>query len=149
MTQNNDDSKNKFKVGKDSVVIGNINNNSYIGDNSVVIGLTDAHDNVILNTNMAIGRGAFAGSNSIAIGAGAGAGASSETGVVLHQISLILEKTNDPALINLLALFRNELNKPAPDKTLLNKLWDGIKAAGTFNDAIGLTDKIAAVIAAL
>jgi hypothetical protein len=65
----------KLDVGSDSVVIGNdVTGN--VGDGSVVIGATDTRGNVILNTPMAVGRGAVAGPNSIAIGAGAGAGMS-------------------------------------------------------------------------
>jgi hypothetical protein len=64
----------RMKVGKDSVVYGNIPHNSEIGDGSVVVGATDARGNTIFNTSMAVGRGAFAGPGSIAIGANASAG---------------------------------------------------------------------------
>ena len=62
----------KLDVGRDSVVMGN-DVTGHVGDGSVVIGATDDRGNVILNTPMAVGRGATAGPNSIAIGADAGA----------------------------------------------------------------------------
>lgn len=57
----------KLKVGKDSVVMGNVNGE--VGDGSVVIGPTDNQGNTILNQSMAVGRGAKAGPGSIALGA--------------------------------------------------------------------------------
>lgn len=65
---------NKLEVGKDSVVMGNVPPNTRVGDGSVVIGPTDNRGNTIINTPMAVGRGAKAGPGSIAIGANAGAG---------------------------------------------------------------------------
>lgn len=67
----------KLDVGRDAVVMGNdVTGN--VGDGSVVIGATDDRGNTILNTSMAVGRGATAGPDSIAIGAGAHAGSSGE-----------------------------------------------------------------------
>ncbi len=63
-----------MKTGKDSVVIGNVDGASDIGERSVVIGATDSHGNTILTTPMAVGYAAKAGPRSIAIGAFAGAG---------------------------------------------------------------------------
>jgi len=63
-----------METGKDSVVIGNIPIGTKIGDGSVIIGATDGNGNTIINTPMAVGRGAKAGKESIAIGAFAGAG---------------------------------------------------------------------------
>lgn len=65
---------NKLEVGEDSVVMGNVPPNTKVGNGSVVIGPTDNRGNTIINTPMAVGRGAKAGPGSIAIGAGAGAG---------------------------------------------------------------------------
>lgn len=65
-------------VGKDSVVIGNVPPDTKIGEGSIVIGPTDNKGNTIINTPMAVGRGAKAGPGSIAIGAGAGAGSLQE-----------------------------------------------------------------------
>ena len=64
----------KLSVGKDSVVIGNVEGT--VGDGSTIVGATDNKGNTILNQEMAVGRGAQAGPGSIAIGAGASAGAS-------------------------------------------------------------------------
>ena len=147
MTEQNDNTKNKFRVGKDSVVIGNVSPNADIGDGSVVIGATDANGNTIINTPMAVGRGAFAGPGSIAIGAGAGAG--SEIGIILSQLNEIIQNTNDPELIKSLSSFIAELSSPKPNKSLLTKLWDGIKAAATLNGVISLTSKVTAFIATL
>jgi len=63
-----------MKVGKDSVVMGNVPANLEVGDGSVVVGATDANGNTILNQPMAVGRNARSGPGSIAIGANAGAG---------------------------------------------------------------------------
>jgi hypothetical protein len=62
------------KVGKDSVVMGNVGDRANVGDRSVVIGATDSRGNTVLNKPMAVGHGAKAGVGSIAIGAGANAG---------------------------------------------------------------------------
>ena len=64
-----------MKVGKDSVVMGNVSPDSSVGDRSVVVGATDERGNTILNKPMAVGHGAKAGPDSIAIGAQASAGA--------------------------------------------------------------------------
>lgn len=62
-----------IKVGKDSVVMGNVGDRANVGDRSVVIGATDSKGNTVLNKPMAVGHGAKAG-EAIAIGAGASAG---------------------------------------------------------------------------
>ena len=147
MADQNDDSINKFKVGKDSVVIGNVSFNADIGDGCVIIGAADAYDNTIINTPMAVGRGAFAGPGSIAIGAGAGAG--SDIIFVLHQLNDIIQNTNDPELIKSFSTFISSLQSPKPDKSKLTKLWDGIKVAATLNGAISLTSKVANFLATL
>lgn len=69
----------KMEIGKNSVVYGNVPNNSKIGDNSVVVGSTDSNGNTIIGgaETIAIGAGAQAGEGSIAIGAGAKAGRNS------------------------------------------------------------------------
>jgi hypothetical protein len=64
----------KLEVGEDSVVMGNVPPNTKVGNGSVIIGPTDNRGNTIINTPMAVGRGAKAGPGSIAIGANAGAG---------------------------------------------------------------------------
>ena len=63
-----------MEVGKDSVVMGNVDPKTKVGDGSVVMGATDARGNAIYNTPMAVGHGAKAGPNSIAVGANASAG---------------------------------------------------------------------------
>lgn len=68
-----------MKVGKDSVVMGNVGERANVGDRSVVIGATDSKGNTILNKPMAVGHGAKAGEGSIAIGAGANAGSSPQS----------------------------------------------------------------------
>lgn len=62
-----------MKVGKNSVVMGQVPADAEIGEDCTIIGATDANGNTILNTSMAVGKGAYAGPGSIAIGTGAGA----------------------------------------------------------------------------
>ncbi len=62
-------------VGDESVVVGRVAPNTRVGNRSTIVGATDDRGRTILNTPMAIGRGAYAGPGSIAIGTGAGAGA--------------------------------------------------------------------------
>ena len=62
-----------MKIGKDSVVMGQMPADAEIGEGCTIIGATDANGNTILNTTMAVGKGAFAGPGGIAIGTGAGA----------------------------------------------------------------------------
>ena len=50
-----------MKIGKDTVVIGNVSPNTEVGDGSVVIGPIDANGNTIINQPMAVGRNAQAG----------------------------------------------------------------------------------------
>lgn len=130
---------NKLNVGKDSVVIGNVSGN--VGDGSVIIGATDANGNTIINNDtLAIGRGAFAGPGSIAIGAGANAG--SEIAIALNQLNTIIQNTNDPKLIQSFTSFCSCLDNPTTDKSILKKLWEGIKTAASLDGAISLTNKI-------
>jgi hypothetical protein len=56
-----------MKVGKDSVVMGDVSGRSDVGDRSVVIGPTDTRGNTILNKSMAVGHGAKAGEGSVAM----------------------------------------------------------------------------------
>lgn len=62
------------EVGARSVVMGEVPDDMKIGEDCVIIGATDSRGNTILNTEMAIGKGARAGPGSIAIGHGAMAG---------------------------------------------------------------------------
>jgi hypothetical protein len=64
----------KMKVGKESVVYGNVPTDLDVGDQSVVVGATDAHGNVRIGGGTAVGHGSYADSTSVAIGKGAGAG---------------------------------------------------------------------------
>jgi hypothetical protein len=67
-----------MKVGKDSVVMGNVPADAEIGEGCTIIGATDALGNTTLNTTMAVGKGAYAGPGGIAIGTGAGAAGAPE-----------------------------------------------------------------------
>jgi len=132
--------KKKLNVGEDAVVIGNVNGN--IGNGSVVIGPTDSNGNTIINQPMAVGKNAKAGPGSIAIGANAGAG--SDVFLLLNQLKEILEKNGKSSkdVINLII----ELQKPNPDKTMVQKLWGIIKSAAAINGAIGLIGKIGSLL---
>jgi len=138
MEDQSDKSKKKLKVGKDSVVMGDISGE--VGDGSVVIGPTDANGNVILNSSMAIGRGAFAGPGSIAIGAGAGAG--SEILMVLNQLDRIVQNSGDQDLIKNFTSFCIALKNPNQNKSGLLDLWEAVKISATLNGSITLIQKV-------
>lgn len=131
------DKKKKLKVGKDAVVIGDIDGN--IGDGSVVVGPTDDKGNVILNQPMAVGRNAHAGLNSIAIGANAGAGAG--IGLVFHEIGKIIQSTNDPSLIESFADLVREIDNPNKNKSKISALWDTLKKSAVLSGAIQLVSQ--------
>ena len=135
----------KLNVGKDSVVIGNVEGN--VGDGSVVIYPTDERGNVILNKSMAIGRNAHAGPDSIAIGAGAGAG--SDLGVALSEIRKIIDATQDSSLIDSFGELCTELDKPKKDKSKILWLWDRIKPALTAVNVAGSVASITTFIQSL
>lgn len=138
-----------MKIGKDTVVIGNVSPNTEVGDGSVVIGPTDANGNTIINQPMAIGRNAQAGPQSIAIGAGANAGAGFNLAAALHEVAEIAKQNNDTNVLNELTKVMSELAKPQPDKSIILKAWEVVKAAGSLNGAYSLLAKITAAIAAL
>lgn len=134
---------NNLHVGTDSVVMGNVQGN--IGDGSVVIGPTDSNGNTILNQTMAVGRNARAGHGSIAIGVNAMAG--SEVIFLLDQLKNLIDNEKDTSVStdNIITLI-NELNKTAPDRSLINNLWDTVKKASSINGAIGLINRISVLI---
>ena len=135
----------KLSVGKDAVVIGNVT--GHVGDGSVIIGATDERGNTIINTPMAVGRGAFAGPGSIAIGAGAGAGASANLPFLVNQLYDAVGKTNDPALVaqfnELIAEVNGENGKT--DKSKIKTILGHLRNAATLNGVLGLIDKIASL----
>ena len=132
-----------MKTGKHSVVIGNVDPNSHIGEGSVVVGPTDSHGNTILNTPMAVGYGAQAGPGSISIGAFAGGGLRNVQ--LPHQlqpeiqelINLAIHQANQP----LLAAFEQlaaELREPKPRGSAVLLAWEGVKALATIDGAQNL-----------
>lgn len=137
----------KLKVGKDSVVYGNVEGE--VGDGSVVIGPTDTNGNVILNNTMAIGRGAWAGPNSISIGAGAGAG--QQVPYLINQLGELVERTGEQKLVeNFNTLVTEISNSKAPlNKSKINTALEYLKNAATLNSALELLGKIKAYIATL
>lgn len=86
-------------IGKDSVVIGNIDNNRKIGDGCVVIDCPDANGNIILNgKTIAIGIQAYATEGSIAIGAYASAGAATDDAtlkLILQNLKIEIEQSKN------------------------------------------------------
>jgi hypothetical protein len=138
-----------MKIGKDSVVMGNVPQNLEVGDGSVVIGATDARGNTIINRPMAIGRNAQAGTNSIAIGAGANAGIHSNLVAAIHELSKLAQQSNDSQAVAHLGAISGELNKSAPDKSFILKSWDAVKAAASLDGAYSLLAKISLAIASL
>ena len=138
-----------MKIGKDSVVMGNVPENMEVGEGCVIIGATDERGNCIINTPMAVGRGAHAGPGSIAIGAGAGAGSSFNLVAALQHLSEIAKETGDPELLAELAKVVTECSKPAPSKSIINKAWKTIKAASNLSGASSLVSQISTAFASL
>ena len=121
-----------MKVGKDSVVIGNIPSDSHVGDGSVVIGATDSRGNTIINQPMAVGRGAQAGPGSIAIGAFAGAGVTQQQSLVdlqnaLQQFAELVVAQNNKALVQEFEKLKSALQDPTPNQSAVLTAWEGVK----------------------
>jgi len=124
------------KIGKDAVVMGNVSSNLEVGDGSVVIGSTDSNGNTILNQQMAVGRNAQAGPQSIAIGAGANAGGGINLPAILRELNLIAEEARDPKFLSDLAKLVTELSRPEPSGSILANAWGAVKASATTSGAI-------------
>ena len=138
-----------MKVGKDSVVIGNIPSDSHVGDGSVVIGATDSRGNTIINQPMAVGRGAQAGPGSIAIGAFAGAGVAQQQSLVdlqnaLQQFAEFVVAQNNKALVQEFEKLKSALQDPTPNQSAVLTAWEGVKALATMDGAHNLLAKITA-----
>jgi len=129
-----------MKTGKHSVVIGNVPNNSDIGEGSVVIGATDARGNTILNQPMALGFGAKAGPNSIAIGAFAGAGVQDPAfpecmkNAIAELLHFAVQQQNNELLVAIQKL-SDELKPDKPVMSLVLKAWKGVEALATIDGA--------------
>jgi hypothetical protein len=137
------------KIGKDTVIIGNVPSNLEAGDGSVVIGATDAQGNTIINEPMVVGRNASAGPHSIAIGAGANAGAAFNLAAAIHELSALAQQANDSNVQGQLAQISSEPAKPQPNRSAISKAWEVVKAAGSIGGAHALLAKISAAIAVL
>jgi len=135
-----------MKVGKDTVVIGNVPSNTEVGDGSVVIGATDSNGNTILNTPMAIGRNASAGPGSIAIGAGANAGSAHSLAAELHELTLMAERADDKQTVAQLEALKAELTRTKPNHSVIAKIWNVVKITASINGAHTLLAKIATVL---
>jgi len=129
----------KVIVGNDCVVIGDVS--GYVGDGSVVIGATDARGNTIINTPMAVGKGARAAPGSIAIGAYASAGF--DFNQALKDLGDAIDRSGDADLFGKYSLLIGELNKPAVDRSLVMKAWDAIKISATSSEFVNLIRKLA------
>ena len=129
--------KNK-KIGKDAVVIGNVN--ADVGDGSVVIGPTDQYGNVILNQPMAIGRNAKAGSGSIAIGTNAGAGF--DINAAFNNLYSIIKESGDNDLRITFDNFVAEIKSDSNNTSEISRLWNIIKTSATLSGAITLCQQI-------
>lgn len=136
----------KLNVGIDSVVIGNVTGD--IGNGSVVIGATDDRGNTIINTPMAVGRGAFAGPGSIAIGAGAGAGVGASLPFLVNQLSDAVAHVNDPQVTarfnELIAELAGE--NGTVDKTKALTVLGQLRNLATLNGVWGLIDRISGLL---
>lgn len=136
-----------MKIGKDSVVIGNVPSNIQVGDGSVVIGATDSRGNTIINQPMAVGRGAHAGPGSIAIGAFAGAVSGQQHPLVNLQESLLqfaefVASQNNATLVQEFEKLKSELQKENPNQSAVLTAWDGVKAVATIEGAYSFIAKI-------
>ena len=136
-----------MKVGKDSVVIGNIPSDSQVGDGSVVIGVTDSRGNTIIDQPMAVGRGAQAGPGSIAIGAFAGAGVTQQQLPVdlqnaFQQLAVLVAAQNNLDLIQKFEELKAALEAPTPNQNAVLTAWEGVKALATMGGAHNLLAKI-------
>ncbi len=132
-----------MKLGKDNVIMGNVPSDLEMGDGNVVIGATDSHGNTIINTPMAVGRDAQAGPDSIAIGAGAKAGSAVTLGQAIQELIRIAKAAQDSESVALLAQIDTELGKATPDKSIILRAWDGVKAAASIAGAHSLLQAIA------
>jgi hypothetical protein len=142
-----------MKVGKDSVVIGNVPSNSQVGDCSVVIGPTNSRGDIIINKPMAVGHGAQAGPGSIAIGAFAGAGVDQQQSLVdlqdsLQQFAELVAAQNNMALVEKFEKLKSELRNPTPNRNMVLTTWEGIKALATIEGANNLLTKITVCLVA-
>jgi hypothetical protein len=142
-----------MKVGKDSVVIGNVPPNSQVGNGSVVIGATDSQGNTIIDRPMAVGRGAQAGPGSIAIGAFAGAGVGQQQSLVdlqaaLQQFAELVAAQNNNILVQEFEKMKSELLNSRPNRSAVLTAWDGVKALATIDGAQSLLAKITGCLAA-
>lgn len=131
------------------MVMGNVPANLEVGEGCVVIGATDERGNTIINQPMAIGRNAQAGPNSIAIGAGANAGGGINLVAALHELSALAQESNNQHALMELNSILVELNKSQPDKSLILKAWEGVKALGAIDGAHTILAKVSVALAAL
>jgi hypothetical protein len=138
-----------MKIGKDSVVMGNVPSNLEVGEGCVIIGTTDERGNTIINQPMAVGRNTQARPNSIAIGSGANAGGGINLVAALHELSTLAEHSNNQQALSELGKILSELNKAQPEKSIILKAWDTVKALGSINGAHALLSKISSAIVAL
>ena len=141
-----------MKIGKDSVVIGNVPADAQVGEGCVIIGATDARGNTIINTPMAVGRGAYAGPGSIAIGAGANAGGAQRQVIAelqghLEQFAALIAAQQSSTLSREFEQFKTTLQQSPPDKSLILKSWEGVRSLATINGAHTLLAKISAGLA--
>ncbi|MCX6716324.1 MAG: hypothetical protein NTV72_00125 [Candidatus Taylorbacteria bacterium] len=110
---------NKFNVGDDNTFYGN----------------------TVINQPMAVGRNAKAGSGSIAIGANAVAG--SDIFLLLNKLKKSIAQQSDTADIEDLV---RELKKQSPDKTLVGRIWSGIKAVKWTGESVALIIQISQIL---
>ena len=132
-----------MKVGKHSVVIGDVPSTSHIGEGSVVIGATDSNGNTILNTPMAVGYGAKAGPGSIAIGAFAGAGLPDlsfppQLRSEIEDLVSLAIKSGNQELIAAIAKLAAELRQPRAKGGAVLAAWEGVKSLATIDGAYNL-----------
>jgi hypothetical protein len=142
-----------MKIGKDSVVMGNVPPNIQVGDGSVVIGPTDSRGNTIINQPMAVGRGAHAGPGSIAIGAFASAGvvqqqSQGDLQIALQQLAEFISFQNNATLAQEFEKLKSELKSPKPNQSAVFSAWEGVKAVATIDGAHNFLAKITAALVA-
>ena len=140
-----------MKIGKDSVVIGNVGSTRQIGERCVVIGATDANGNTIINTPMAVGYGAKAGPGSIAIGAFAGAGSvdlsfPERMQAEMLAVTAVAQQQQNAEVLAALQQIADELRKQEPEAGIVHRAWAGVQGLADMEGAHGLLTKAAAAL---
>lgn len=136
-----------MKIGKDSVVIGQVPEGLQVGDRSVYVGATDANGNSVLREG-AYGYGARAGKGSLAVGAQASAGSSASAQAhseLLQALAemLALQQQRDGANRELHAAIHALIAElqGGRSKSKIQQLWAAVNQGAVFEGGLQLADR--------